>query len=127
LAGAFDEGRSEEGLEVVVVAAQAARTQHLRDRRLLSHLTRRLVSNSARAAATVVPASTASCSAAERNHRRFHMPDSSTRGANNIAMDSANRAARTAAARIVDTSHNATAAGSNSAASSRNANSISSR
>jgi hypothetical protein len=110
----------------VVVAAQAARTQHLRDRRLLSHLTRRLVSNSARAAVTDVPAPAASCSAADRKPFPFHPPDCSTRGASKIAIDSANRAARTAVSHIADTSHNATAAGSNSAASSRNANSISS-
>jgi hypothetical protein len=81
------------------------------------------VSNIDRAAVTDVPTSAASCSAAERNPFRFQAPDSSTRGANNIAIDSANRAARTAADHIVDTSHNATASGSNSAANSRNANS----
>jgi hypothetical protein len=57
---------------------------------------------------------------------RFHSPASSTRGANNIAIDSASRAARIADRHILGVSHKGTACGSNSCANSRNAHSISS-
>jgi hypothetical protein len=58
---------------------------------------------------------------------RFHSPASSTRGANSNFADAASRSTRSKARHIEGASHNATACGSNSATSSRNANSISPR